>query len=63
MFQDLSTATAAEHGRTLHLESSRSRLARLAACCRPSQLRRRTSALPAWLRAGRLGPGSAPCCS
>jgi hypothetical protein len=36
MFQDLSAATAAEHRRSLRVEGSRGRLARLAACCRES---------------------------
>jgi hypothetical protein len=53
MYDYPSTAVATEHIRALRLEACREHLARLATCCQPSALRRRSRAAIAFLRSGR----------
>jgi hypothetical protein len=57
---DLITALAQEHVGTLRAEAARDRLARIAACCKPSALVRRLAALRERLTV-RTGP--AACCA
>jgi hypothetical protein len=59
--KDLTTAVAGQHVLALEIEACRSRLAELAACCRPSALRRSAEAVVHWLRKGQLGPGYTCC--
>lgn len=57
----LSQALATAHARELHLEARRGRLARLAACCRPSYLAQRLAALRE--RLARHDQTAPVCCS
>lgn len=58
---DLTTALAGQHVRALRAQARLDRLQRLAACCRPSALRRTAAAAVRWLRKGQLGPGYVCC--
>ena len=53
---DLSTALARQHVRSLRSEACLDRLQRLAACCRPSTVRRAGTAVLRWFEHGQLGP-------
>ena len=57
---DLIAALAQEHVGTLRTEAARDRLARIAACCRPSALAARLGALRDRLTAR---TGTAACCA
>ena len=57
----LTQAVAHEHVRELQIQASRGRLARLAACCRPSYLARRLAA--ARERFVRQDAAALACCS
>ena len=57
---DLIAAMAQEHVGTLRAEAARDRLARLAACCRPSALAGRLAALRERLA---VRTGAAACCA
>ena len=57
MIEDLNSALARAHRLDLAREACTHRLARLAACCKPSFLRDRTEHVVGWLRQGQIGTG------
>ena len=62
----LNAAVAAEHVRDLQRAASASRLAALARCCRPSQLRRAAATTAGAFRSlvrRSAAPSSAACCA
>lgn len=63
----LTAAAAAEHVRDLQTAARESRLAALARCCHPSQLRRTASRAATAIRTVLAGPSAGPatagCCA
>ena len=57
MIDDLNLALVKAHRLDLAREACTQRLARLAACCKPSVLRARTEQLAHWFRHGQIGTG------